>query len=511
MIWLLRVQIAGRTWYLSSRSCEPQHQGADLPHHGALSVDGFGEEIDTTGGSITGPCTVEASLHLGDIEGWELGRDRQVLDGAPAEVALWEPGTVYAARWVLLRGYVSTGGEIPEPGDDITITITSALVDEASEWPDVDDVTSIDQWPNIPADSDVYDETDQPYPYPIGELGAYTISDGSTQRTSTVRIVIVDDTVAFELGVVAGLAIGDTSIRVWNDTTKDAATLTVTNTADSEGTIRAVVDFSTAPVGWLFDGSHEFYATDIDQGIVGDQSTSSPSSLGEVALYLLHRRYGDIGLERVDTGSWLAIQPMLAGWLLGLQLASADPLQVVSDELMPLCPALSIVAGPQGHRPVYLAGSGYGRRLIVGRDIYRRDEPAVYVDTEITNKVTVAYAPSTVRGDYRARISVGGTRDPLARASQALYGVRAATIETKATFARGTSGLSAQENVRMRAVRRPLIVYDAPADVALTLALGDRVRIEDEDRDQHDRAAWVVGRAVDEDAEMWRVSLLLVA
>jgi len=510
LIWLLRIEIAGRTWYLASRACEPEQANTEIAHHGALTVDGFTEALDTTGGSVQGVCSMDATLHLGDVEGWRLARDGQRLDGERAEVALWTPGTSYAAREVLLRGYVTSGGDIPPDGGDVSVTISGALVEDAASWPDPDDVTSVDAWPSIPADSDDYDQTDIPYPMPLGELGAYTTRAGSVERTSTVEIVIVDATAAAEVGVVAGAPIADTTIRIWNDTTKDTADLPVSTTADGDGVLRATVDFSGAPVAWMFDGTHRFFATDIDAGLVGDRSTGSPSTLGEVALYLFARRYGEIGLAEVDYGGWVGLADQLAGWLLGIVLEPGDPLSVISDELLALCPALSIVPGPRGQRPVYLAGQGYGRRLIVGRDLFRRDDADVYPDIALCNRMTVSYAPSSFRGDFRARVQVGPNRDPIAAISVQEHGLQAEEMESSATYARGTAALAAAEHVRMRARRRPLLSYDAPSDVALTLALGDRVRLLDDERDYNDRAAWVAEREVGEDAETWIIGLLLV-
>lgn len=509
MIWLLRVEIAGRTWYLASRACEPERGGVELAHHGALSVGSWSEALDTTGGSIIGTCTMDATIHVGDLEGWTLARDGQRLDGAVAEVALWEPGTSYAAREVLLRGYVSSGGDVPRDGDPLAITIAGALVEDAASWPDPDDVTSDDAWPSIPADSDDYDQRDIAYPMPIGELGVYTTRTGSIERTSTVKIVIVDTTGGAEVGVVAGAPMVDTTIRIWNDVDKDTADLPVSTTEDGDGVLRATVSFATAPAGWVFDGSENFYATDIDAGVVGDFGARSPSTLWEVALYLLLRRYGEIGLDGVDVGGWWGLGDQLAGWLLGLLPDPADPLQIVSDELLPLCPALSIVPGPRGQRPVYLAADGYGRRLIVGRDLFVRADPAVYVDVQLCNRMVVSYAPSAARGDFRGRIMIGPNRHPDGAVSEADHGLQAESIESSATYARGTAGLAASEHVRMRHKRRLLLTYDAPLDVAFVLALGDRIRLVDEDRDLADRYAWVVGREIDGAAELCVVGLLL--
>jgi hypothetical protein len=58
VIWLLRIDVAGRTWYLASESCEPEQAGDPIAHHGTLTVSGFGEGIEI-GGGVSGPCTMD--------------------------------------------------------------------------------------------------------------------------------------------------------------------------------------------------------------------------------------------------------------------------------------------------------------------------------------------------------------------------------------------------------------------------------------------------------------------
>jgi hypothetical protein len=52
----------------------------------------------------------------------------------------------------------------------------------------------------------------------------------------------------------------------------------------------------------------------------------------------------------------------------------------------------------------------------------------------------------------------------------------------------------ATESIRTRWTPPIFIVYDAPADVALELTLGERVRLVDPDRDLADQTAWILSR-----------------
>lgn len=508
MIFLLRIDIAGRTWYLSSVPCEPERAGVEIAHHGALSVSGFAEALDVSGGSYTGVCTLSATLHLGDVEGWTLARDGHRLDGARAEVSLWEPGTSYGARHVLVTGTVQTGSSVPQDRADIEIEVTSPVIESAESWPLPGDVATVAAWPSLPADEDDWDLRGTPYPMPIGKLGDYADEDGAAQKTSTTEILIVDTTSGAEVGVVAGAPVAATTVRVWNDTDKDAADFAVSTTLDGDGNPRSTVSFAAAPAGWLFDGSERYYVTSWGEGgIVGDRDTGTPVGLGGAALYLLSRRYGVLGPDVLDVGAWCALLGVLAGWEVGLQPEAADPLELIQDALMPLCPGLWIVPGPLGIRPVYL-GEGDGRPLIVGRDIYATEEDPAYAQTDPINSVAVSYAPSSARGDQRGLVTIDGSTDARAGASLARYGLREGEIEGAGTFDRGTAALAAQETIRLLGSPALILLYDAPPDTAIGLSLGARVRLTDADRDLSERAGWVVGRETD-DGGMWTITIRL--
>lgn len=509
MIWLLRIEVAGRTWYLASEPCEPERAGVELPHHGSLTVSGFGEAIEI-GGGISGPCTANVSFHLGP-DGWGFFRDGHRLDGAPAEVSLWRPGTSYAARHVLLIGRVDSDGAIPIDGQDIEATITAPIVETAEGWPSASDVVNLTAWPNALNDEDGTDLVGTAYPWPIGKLGAYTDEDGAAKRTSTTEVLIVDDSSGAEVGVISGGPVAATTVRIWNSVDKDAANFSVSTTIDGEGVARATVSFAAAPAGWVFDGSEPLYVNDWGAGgLVGDFSTGTSWGLGDAILYLLLRRYGDEGPEQVDVGSWLAHRHLLNGWQVGFAPdPGSDPIDIIGNDLLPLCAALWIVGGPLGYRPVYLAPTpgALCRRLTVGRDIFATDEQPGFASVEPLNSMTVNFAPSTARGDLRGVETTDATS--LSEAAQGVtrHGTRAATMDATAVFDRGTAGLTGRTAIEMAWTPPMFLIYDCPADVALTLTLGERVRLVDEDRELSDRLAWIMARET-EDGEMWTLTVI---
>lgn len=509
MIWLLRVTLAGRTWYLASESCAPEEDGVAIPHHGTLSVSGFGEGIEWAGGGITGPCTADVNFHLSDLDGWELYRDGHRLESARAELALWTPGTTYAARWVLITGTIE-GAAIPIDGEPIDATVTDRVIETAEAWPPADDTITATAWPNAPDDDETFSVLGEPYPWPLGTGGPYITDADTSRRTSVSPVIIVDDTAAAEVGVVAGAPVAATTVKIWNDTTRDAADFSVSTTADGDGIRRATVSFAAAPAGWVFDGTHKLYVTNWNEGgLMQDRSASAVLGLGDAILYLLSRRYDATGSERIDRGAWLAALPYLNVWRVFLNVESGDPLDVIKNDLLPLCPGLYLLGGPRGIRPVILRTDPAAPviRLEVGRDLDVTDEPPGFVEIEPVNEIAVSFAYSLSRGDYRATATISADALPHARASASRHGRRAEALEARAVYGRGVAELAARSAILLRWTRPLYLVYSCTGEAARQIELGQRVSLTDADRGLADRLCYVIAREAGEDGDDWEVTL----
>jgi hypothetical protein len=506
VIWLLRIEIAGRTWYLSSMSCAPLRDGVAVPHHGTLEVGGFAEGIEI-GGGISGPCTCDVSFHLGDLDGWTLINEGHRLDAGIGEVSLWREGWTYAERVVLIKGPVESDS-IPLDGEPFEASIVERVIDLSTPWPDPADTVNTTAWPNAPSDDDDFSVVGLSYPMPIGILGSYLNDDGVAKRTSTTPVIIVDDTGGAEVGCVAGMPVAATVVRIWNSIDHDAADFDVDITVDGEGKQRATVSFAAAPGGWVFDGSEPLYVNDwYLGGITSSRSAISTKGLGDAIVYLMERRYDASGPERIDYGAWAAVAHVLNGQQIGINLEAGDPLDVISGDLMPLCPGLYIMGGPRGLRPVYCEDTPGDRceLLTVGRELDVSDEPPGFVDVEVVNEVSVAFAYSSARSEYRATETIGATKTPEAAASATRFGVRSEALEAKACYDRGTAGAAARETIRLRWTKPIYLVYEASADVALDLVLGRRYRITDEDRGLNERLMWIMARETT-DGETWSIT-----
>lgn len=496
MIWLLRCTIAGRVWYLASRGCAPVKDGVALAHYGTLSVSGFADGLRVTGG-IGGPNTADVSFHLGDVEWWDLVNAGHRFDRATAELSLWREGLTYAERVILVSGGLSVGEAIPQRGEPLDATIYERTEDQAVNYPDASDVVTATAWPNALDSDDGQTVIGEPYSWPLGVLGPYVDDNGTLQSVSTTPVLIVDTTGGAEVGCIAGAPVGAATVVIWNRTDRNSATFAVSTTIDGDGKPRATVSFAAAPGGWVFDGSEELYVKDWKAGgLISSRTQNAVRGLGDALVFLLEQRYGDDGPTHIDYGAWAAAAGYLNAWQVGINLESADPLDTIADLLAGLCPALYILGGPRGLRPVFLADDPREvcPLLTLGAELDQVDDAPRFANVEIVNSVTVHFAKSTAYDALRGSATIGANESTEAAASVSRHGVRSKNIDATALYDRGTAALSATDLIRMSWTNPIMLPYSARADVALGLELGRRYRITDADRNLTERQAWLMAR-----------------
>jgi len=513
-VWLLRLRYAGQDHHFASESCAPEDEdGEGIPHRGTLTVSGYVEYLEAAGG-FSGPCSAGVTFQLDHVELWSLIADGHHLDGARGELALWDEGTAYAARTRVLTGRLAVS-ELPDNGMEIEGTLTETLIEAAHDYPPADAVASLETWDTLPADEEVADLSGTPYPFPFGKLGGFVGDDGSSGNAPATPVIIVDDTGGAEIGLIAGDEVSASSVTILYDdgTTREDATFAVTHQVDGRGRRCAVVAMSGAPAGWTLDGTASLWVTSWGAGgIVSRMGTGAILGLGDLLAHLLLQRYGDQGAERVDVAAWMGVRAELNRVHVGVDLKAGDPLSHV-QRLIKMAPALWVLPGPAGYRPVVLADTPAPlcRHLEVGRELQRSagSRPA-YVDITPFNKITASFAPDAEESEFRATEYLDYLRDPLAAASRArLEGeVTAEPLELDGTYDRQTVGLILREQVRMNWTKPILFSWDAPWEVAKTLRLGQRVRVTDDDFALDERPLWIIGRQTDGTADPWTVTMM---
>lgn len=511
MIWLLRLDWLGRTWYLASRSCAPVDDGTARPHTGTLTCDGFAEAIDL-GGGITGPCAADVTFVLPGIDVRRMVLDGHQLATMRGELSMWSPEQTYAQRYVLLRGDIKAG-IAPGLGEAVEGTLTQVILENADSYPPEDATATLSTWAAIPDADESTDSEGAPYPFPLGNLGTYDRSDGTTTNAAAGSAIIVDGTGAAEVALVAGAPIAAAAVTLYEAEDKTSATFAVTTSTDLLGRVCSVVDLSGAPVAWVLDGTVDLYIASMQGGIAKSHGSGAITGLGDAVLHLLLQRYSEDGTEIVDVGRWLAAMPWLNAWEVGFVVeAGDDPLDVIADRLCSMCPALWIMPGPAGVRPVILADTDPtgALHLEIGRNCDETpDSELGELEIDPVTSCTVSYAESVRLNKFRAAVTIDRLSDLRAATGYTRHGSRALALEI-ASYSRSTAALTASEYIRLGWTPPQYFSALVPAHVALSGScdLGAKVRYTCAADDIDERPLYVQGRQTDADGEHWTVTLV---
>lgn len=497
-VWLVVFEYAGRTWHLSSVDCAPVDQdGNEIDHLPTVTDASFVEALNM-GGGITGPCTASVTFTLGldhDRDLFQMMLEGYQLAQARGEVSIWLPGTLYEERIVLVRGpFIAT--EVPLPGQPLQGDFSDIVPVAVADWPPAAASLTYDTWPAAPSADDA-GETGTLYPFVFGAPGEYTY-DVFTGNTAASQCLLVDDTAAAQKGLVAGHPVAATTVHIITTAAPyGGADFAVTLELDGLGRPVSTVDLSSKDGVWTLDGTVAMWVTDWGTGgITKATDTGAILGLGDACLYLLLQRYSEQGSERVDVASWQAAAPILNGWTIGFALTDrGDPMNVVQD-LLSICPALWILGGPRGLRPIFLADLPAEQRVTLteGRDVFWIDQSVTFADIQVCNDCTIYFAEQVSQSVFRGHETIDADSSPQAAASQSRpWGKRSDTLNAP-TYDRGTASLCASEQIRMRWTQPILLDYDAALTRALLLQLGQPILLDDPDRGLDSRALYVVGR-----------------
>lgn len=514
MVWLLAFQFAGRTWYLSSVECAPEDaDGTPIPHLPTITDASFAE-APNMGGGVTGPCTASVTFYLAldmDRDIWHMVLAGAQLEQAIGEVSIWTPGTPYEERRKLVTAPFIPAGT-PMPGLPVSGDFVDIVAVSVADWPPASAAVTAETWPNAP-DTDDANNQSTPYPFIIGAPGQFVYSTTTTTFTGNVagsEVILVDDTAAAQVGLVCGAPVAAGTVHIITTAAPyGGADFTVIPAYDGLGRLVATVDLSSKNGVWTLDGTVKMYVTDWNEGGIGKATDTGPiRGLSDACIFLLLQRYSEQGPERIDVGTWETLAPLLNAWLVDFAVKErGDPMAIVTD-LLAICPALWVLGGPRGLRPVFLADlpAEQRKRLVEGRDINWIEQELTFADITVCNDCTVSFAFKASSGDPCGSATYDATTSPDAAASQTRpWGTRSDTLDAP-TFDRGTAGLCAREQIRMRWTRPQLLDYEVDTATGAALTLGQAILLVDEDRGLDERAMWVVGREIPYDLTTIRVT-----
>jgi hypothetical protein len=186
-------------------------------------------------------------------------------------------------------------------------------------------------------------------------------------------------------------------------------------------------------------------------------------------------------------------------------------MNVIADKLCGMCPALWIMPGPAGIRPVIMMDTdpSLALELEIGRNCDEIEGGKIkYTGLDPVTSCSVSYAQSVRLNKFRGKVTIDRTTDLRAATGYTLYGKRELALEI-ASYDRGTAALTASEHIRMRWTQPRAFSILVPSRTVLSGAcgLGAKVLYTCARQGVSRRPLYVQGRQT-EDGEHWTVTLV---
>lgn len=429
------------------------------------------------------------------------------------ELAQVTAADTWERREVLLWGPMREP-EWAEAADPIRLVIAEELADDGGALLDVGAAADSSTWP--PDGTLAVDERARGMlpPLIIGQPGLPRGDDDAEDLPAVpvpvvrLNVATADNSVSDATIAVAGQRLPDTaygSVRLYNMSRYQPSSpqkydqeFGVVITADADGREVSTV-VATAPGAGTFSliiqGGDEIYAA---------YEGSTRQGAGDVIAWALGQ-------------STLRVAPVRPAVIAALNRYRLDgylnqpigPVEWLRSDVLPLLP-VSMTPGPRGWEVTYWrldAGAADADwEIDTARDGWQRLTPVRRTDASaVRNKVSISFAPRADTGAYTRRLGLAPAADPagwplqryeahpLARASAARYGVRAADdLQTALVWDPATAGLILADRLRLQAVTRLEVSYEAPA-WGQALRLGDVVLLTDTPAGLSRVPCWVVG------------------
>lgn len=408
-VWLFRLAPPGQAWdlpgwflYSASASVAPiNRSGATVRHPAGLSEVEVVESFEPTGGNSTGDnlarvtTYIQAPATLLLARGWNLA-------GWYGELSIWREGTTYEAREIVFRGLVDSYNT-PGPGQALELTLLPPKLESGASYPPTTAVVSQgDTWTDPQSSGDFY-------PWVFGAPGAFKLTAGDPDLTPGSRAYVVDTTATAQLALIAGHRVLASTVELYSAPEELSDTFAVTHQEDGQGRLCAVVDVSGKNGVWTLDSGAELYVTDWGSGghLNPFGNTDLLSQAGDVLHFLLAQQRPGM----LDEAAWRTASPRLNRIRLdGTWAESAIPWEWASQQILPLLPALWVIGGPFGARPIMLDETPptLCPEVTVGRDVYRDVDsgPEPQGTSSVISRATVSYALGVQFDRFRAQISM---------------------------------------------------------------------------------------------------------
>lgn len=430
-IWLLSVELAGRTIRCATDPCAPvalvageaYTAGELITHEPTLDFPTVSWRA-IPGESCVGDFSADVSFFLpSDLSLCAIWAKGQPLHRGVAELAVWYEGASYESRSVLAKGYIEiedfalfgekVSASILAPSPDATDVIpgTNDVISDATLDPYIITASGVSIGFNMPDDV-----AGAPYPLPLGRPGLYIDATGASTDVPASPALLITQSAGVERVLVAGRPVGATTLTIFNADAEGIAVTTysgtVTTIQDQNGVILSSV-LVTSVGSWKFDGTETFYCAGWSDAITFDNGEHI-RGLGDACLYMLRlARSGAV----FDLGRWVEAQAALNTIAIGGYIDTpVDPWKVITEQLLCVFPRCVVLNGPSGLYPAVfeVVPPDQCIELVEGRDFDLLDNVRPeYATSAVYSAVRVEYALNTATQNYLGMCVMGPRVDDI--------------------------------------------------------------------------------------------------
>lgn len=487
---LVSVTIGGVVYRVAAEPLDITHGASVVHYDGGLMT--YSVQVALSFLAVGGPPSIPLELVL-PVDVAALEAAGHLLAGAPIEVAVWEDGSDWASRSVVLSGF-ARDPEYSEEGEPVTLSAERAAAVAIALVPSVTAIVDGASFPDGVL-SLATEELGLYLPVVFGSPGKV----GDDWITGSQGVWIDHDPAIVSAGnkdglelVIAGHRVTGATVMLNTDTTTAGFECVVAHRLNARGQEVAFIDAYADYPGrtvWMSGGAYGLGSValssdfqplpgDLSPVFVGWQGAEGLSpKVGDVIAYMM----GRAGVT-VDYGRFAAAGALLLGYRIDCVIDTpVKALDWLQANVYPLLP-VSVTSGPMGDYPVvwrYDAGAAdVVVTLDADADPYISRAGLIKASTgDVANAFTIQWAYSLRTDSYTETLTRDASTCPYCAASERRLGRIEKTLQSRVVYDAVTAASVLGWWSRAYTQPRRRVSYLVPSGYAVQL--GDVVRLRD--------------------------------
>lgn len=360
MIWLLAIDLGVAVWYFATEPAGPvDGSGLTRGHRATLAQPQISYMATPGGDSAMGDFSAQVEFIIPESISQLEARGVPTVRGR-AEVSLWTPGTPYEAREVIAAGFVVLDG-LPLAGEVVSVSLEPLDPEDTGTWPPVDAEVVPETMTDaviLPSTTTTFTPANNVnallYPWVFGRPGLRTDEDGADVDSPGSPALLIQVMGGLQRVLIAGHPVASGTVTLYSEVTDFGVgpfdTFAVEQVRDGRGQIVSTCDVSGKAILWNVEDDNASLWVAGWAGAIEWDDGEELRGLGSICLYLLRSvNSGDI----FNLGAWQAACYELNTVEVGGYIDSAIvPWEMISKELRPLFPRMTVLWGIAGYYPV---------------------------------------------------------------------------------------------------------------------------------------------------------------